>query len=153
MRLSLRGQAHAEWKILVSGDRRNVKDDQYFVDERIIVWGHGNFNKHCYNTLFVRILNAQLILDSSDGPIPILPRGKHQFPFTFNLPESALPCSFESRTGYVRYYVKATVDRPYASPPQGLKYFTLIGPHIDCMDEQYLVIIFNYHKATINYKY
>jgi hypothetical protein len=46
MRLSLRGQAHAEWKILVSGDRRNVKDDQYFVDERIIVWGHGNFNKH-----------------------------------------------------------------------------------------------------------
>ena len=50
-----------------------------------------------------------------------------------------MPCSFESRTGYIRYYVKATVDRPYASPPQGLKYFTLIGPHIDCMDEQYLV--------------
>lgn len=70
-----------------------------------------------------------------------MPRGKHQFPFIFNLPESALPCSFESRTGYIRYYVKATVDRPYASPPQGLKYFTLIGPHIDCMDEQYLVNI------------
>lgn len=81
------------------------------------------------------------VSDSSEGPIPILPRGKHQFPFTFNLPESALPCSFESRTGYIRYFVKATVDRPYASPPQGLKYFTLIGPHIDCMDEQYLVII------------
>ncbi|XP_014210809.1 arrestin domain-containing protein 3-like [Copidosoma floridanum] len=116
MRLSLRGQAHAEWKISVSGDRRSVKDDQYFVDERIVVWGH----------------------DSPEGPIPILPRGKHKFPFTFNLPESALPYSFESRTGYIRYYVKATVDRPYASPPQGLKYFTLIGPHIDCMDEHYL---------------
>lgn len=116
IRMSLRGQAHAEWKVLVSGDRRNVKDDQYFVDERLVIWGH----------------------DSSEGPIPILPRGKHQFPFRFNLPESALPCSFESRIGYVRYYVKATVDRPYASPPQGFKYFTLIGPHIDCMDEQYL---------------
>ena len=32
-----------------------------------------------------------------------------------------------------------TIDIPYASPPQGMKYFTLIGPHIDCMDEQYLV--------------
>jgi len=31
-----------------------------------------------------------------------------------------------------------TVDIPYASPPQGLKYFTLIGPHIDCMDEHFL---------------
>ncbi|XP_058809353.1 arrestin domain-containing protein 3-like isoform X6 [Phymastichus coffea] len=116
MRLAVRGQAHAEWKVLVSGERRNVKDDQYFVDERTVVWGQ----------------------ESSEGPIPILPRGKHQFPFAFQLPESALPCSFESRTGYIRYYVKATVDRPYASPPQGLKYFTLLGPHIDCMDEQYL---------------
>jgi hypothetical protein len=32
-----------------------------------------------------------------------------------------------------------TLDIPYASPPQGMKYFTVIGPHIDCMDEQYLV--------------
>jgi hypothetical protein len=32
-----------------------------------------------------------------------------------------------------------TVDIPYASPPQGMKYFTIIGPHIDCMDEHYLV--------------
>ncbi|KAK7588159.1 hypothetical protein V9T40_005404 [Parthenolecanium corni] len=31
-----------------------------------------------------------------------------------------------------------TLDIPYASPPQGTKYFTIIGPHIDCMDEQYL---------------
>ena len=35
--------------------------------------------------------------------------------------------------------VKAMVDIPYASPPQGIKYFTVIGPHIDCMEEQYLV--------------
>lgn len=24
-------------------------------------------------------------------------------------------------------------------PPQGMKYFTIIGPHIDCMEDQYLV--------------
>jgi hypothetical protein len=38
-----------------------------------------------------------------------------------------------------RAHQQATVDIPYASPPQGMKYFTIIGPHIDCMEEQYLV--------------
>lgn len=38
-------------------------------------------------------------------------------------------------------FCQATVDIPYASPPQGMKYFTIIGPHIDCMEEQYLVHI------------
>jgi len=33
------------------------------------------------------------------------------------------------------------MDIPYASPPQGIKYFTIIGPHIDCMDDRYLVSI------------
>lgn len=61
--------------------------------------------------------------------------------FRFTLPESALPCSFESRAGQIRYFFKVTIDIPYASPPQGMKYFTIIGPHIDCMDEQYLVSI------------
>lgn len=37
---------------------------------------------------------------------------------------------------------QVTIDIPYASPPQGIKYFTIIGPHIDCMDEQYLVSFF-----------
>lgn len=116
IRVILRGKAHVEWKVLLSGDRRTVKDDQYFVDERQVIWGE----KHV------------------DTTIPILPRGHHKFNFRFNLPESSLPCSFESKTGCIRYYIKVTVDIPYASPPQGMKYFTVIGPHIDCMEEQYL---------------
>ncbi|GJQ75361.1 hypothetical protein Trydic_g23538 [Trypoxylus dichotomus] len=116
IRVILRGKAHVEWKILLSGDRRTVKDDQYFIDERQIIWGEKNL----------------------DSTIPILPRGFHKFTFQFNLPESSLPCSFESRPCCIRYYIKVTVDVPYASPPQGMKYFTIIGPHIDCMDEQYL---------------
>lgn len=59
MRLSLRGQAHAEWKILVSGDRRNVKDDQYFVDERIVVWGHGNFIQ--FLLVYINILKRLIL--------------------------------------------------------------------------------------------
>lgn len=116
IRVILRGKAHAEWKVMLSGDRRTVKDDQYFIDERQVIWGEKNV----------------------ETTIPILPRGFHRFPFRFNLPESSLPCSFESRPCQIRYYIKVTVDIPYASPPQGMKYFTVIGPHIDCMEEQYL---------------
>lgn len=84
IRALLRGKAHVEWKVMMSGERRTVKDDQYFVDERQIVWGEKNVN----------------------STIPILPRGVHRFPFRFSLPESSLPCSFESRPCYIRYYIK-----------------------------------------------
>lgn len=80
--------------------------------------------------------------EKNEGTVPILPRGHHSFPFNFQLPETSLPCSFEARPCTIRYYVKVTIDIPYASPPQGMKYFTVIGPHIDCMDEQYLVSLF-----------
>ncbi|RWS27592.1 vitellogenin-3-like protein [Leptotrombidium deliense] len=76
--------------------------------------------------------------EKSEGNVPILTRGQHAFSFKFQLPESSLPCSFEAKPCTIRYYVKVTIDIPYASPPQGMKYFTVIGPHIDCMDEQYL---------------
>ncbi|OWA49892.1 putative Arrestin domain-containing protein 2 [Hypsibius exemplaris] len=119
IRASLRGKAHVEWKVMKSGERRTVKDDQYFLDEKLVVWGK----------------------EKTDESIPILPRGHHELPFKFLLPEPAnqpMPCSFESKTGTIRYYIKVTIDIPYASPPQGIKYFTLIGPTIDCGEDKYL---------------
>ena len=119
-------------------------------------------------TVFVptQYLDWFLLAEKAEGSIPVLPRGYRQFPFHFLLPESCLPCSFESKIGTIRYYIKvhlcwvcanlvltgsrphhwrtqATVDIPYASPPQGMKYFTIIGPHIDCMEELYLVSVGN----------
>lgn len=46
------------------------------------------------------------VTDKPEGNVPILPRGFHQFPFKFQLPESSLPCSFESKPGFIRYYIK-----------------------------------------------
>jgi len=37
----LRGKAHVEWRITRGGERRTVKEDQYFIDEKAIVWGRG----------------------------------------------------------------------------------------------------------------
>ncbi len=77
---------------------------------------------------------------SDESGLPMLPKGDHRLQFEFHLPESALPCSFESRIGTIRYYLRVVIDTPYASPPQGLKYFTIIGPHVDCMDARYQVL-------------
>ncbi|KAI1727822.1 arrestin domain-containing protein 2 [Ditylenchus destructor] len=62
----------------------------------------------------------------------------HQFNFNFQLQQSQFPCSLETKTGTIRYYVKVIIDIPFASSPQGIKYFTFVGPHIDCMDDKYL---------------
>jgi len=77
--------------------------------------------------------------NGDDGSILVLPKSEHRFPFEFQLPNTNLPCSFESRVGTVRYYLRVIIDIPYASPPQGLKYFTVVGPHIDCQESRYTV--------------
>ncbi|KXJ73470.1 hypothetical protein RP20_CCG015794 [Aedes albopictus] len=87
IRLLLRGKAHVEWKVFVSGDKRTVKDDQLYIDERAVIWG-------------------ERAGEGLDVTVPVLIRGQHQFPFRFNIPETNLPCSFESRACYIRYFVK-----------------------------------------------
>ena len=41
VRVVLRGRAHLEWKVVVSGDQQSISDDQYFIDERSTIWGKG----------------------------------------------------------------------------------------------------------------
>lgn len=41
IRLLLRGKSHVEWKITKAGERRTVKDDEYYIDEKKVVWGKG----------------------------------------------------------------------------------------------------------------
>ncbi|PAV76029.1 hypothetical protein WR25_02845 [Diploscapter pachys] len=129
IRVLLRGKVHATLKVVKSGERRTIKDDQYVLDEKLLLWGK---DKN----------------DESEG-CPILARGSHQFPFAFELPQSTLPCSLESRHGTIRYYIKVIIDIPYASSPQGVKYFTIIGPHIDCMEEKYLSPLSGQDRKTI----
>lgn len=46
IRVLLRGKAHSEWKVLVSGDRRILRDDQYIIDDRTVIWGHGKMRHY-----------------------------------------------------------------------------------------------------------
>lgn len=41
IKVILRGKANAEWKVVVSGERRTVKDEQTFIEDRALIWGKG----------------------------------------------------------------------------------------------------------------
>ncbi|PAA53225.1 hypothetical protein BOX15_Mlig026886g3 [Macrostomum lignano] len=121
IRVHLRGRGHVEWKVSRSGERHSVKEDQVYLDAKTTVWG----------------IEKGLEPGGNDA-LPILPRGAHKWQFSFPLPESALPPSFESRTCTVRYYLRCIIDVPYASNPSHITYFTVIGPYSDCMETRYL---------------
>ncbi|XP_065942642.1 arrestin domain-containing protein 17 isoform X5 [Magallana gigas] len=55
-----------------------------------------------------------------------LPPGQHVYPFTFTLPPN-LPSSFEGGTGYVRYTIKGTIDKPWKFDHNTKRPFTVIA--------------------------
>ncbi|XP_040273597.1 arrestin domain-containing protein 2 isoform X2 [Bufo bufo] len=62
-----------------------------------------------------------------NGTIHVLPAGRHEFPFTFQLPEN-LVTSFEGKHGCVRYWIKAKLHRPWSTVKKTKKEFTVIEP-------------------------
>ncbi|EPQ12464.1 Arrestin domain-containing protein 2 [Myotis brandtii] len=61
------------------------------------------------------------------GETTTLPAGRHEFPFSFQLPPT-LVTSFEGKHGSVRYCIKATLHRPWVPARQAKKVFTVIEP-------------------------
>lgn len=58
----------------------------------------------------------------------VLPAGRHEFPFSFQLPEETLVTSFEGKHGSIRYWVKVKLHRPWATVKKIKKEFTVIEP-------------------------
>ncbi|XP_077128069.1 arrestin domain-containing protein 2 [Ranitomeya variabilis] len=69
----------------------------------------------------------ETLLQTDNGALHVLPAGKHEFPFTFQLPEN-LVTSFEGKHGCVRYWVKAKLHRPWSTVKKAKKEFTVIEP-------------------------
>lgn len=63
------------------------------------------------------------------GITEVLPAGEHSFPFSMVLPNH-LPPSFEGQYGYVRYTVKATLNRPWKFDHEVKAAFTVLL-HLD----------------------
>ena len=60
------------------------------------------------------------------------PSGQHRYPFSISLGDT-LPSSFEGRRGYVRYFCKATIDRPWKFDEHIKRAFTVIH-HLNLND-------------------
>ena len=76
----------------------------------------------------MEVVNHRATLLAPDsGDIATLPAGRHEFPFSFQLPIS-LVTSFEGKHGSVRYSIKATLHRPWVPARCARKVFTVIEP-------------------------
>ncbi|KAA0716604.1 Arrestin domain-containing protein 3 TBP-2-like inducible membrane protein [Triplophysa tibetana] len=56
--------------------------------------------------------------------------GRHEYAFSFEIPQTPLATSFEGKHGSVRYWVKAELNRPWLLPMKTKKEFTVFE-HID----------------------
>lgn len=65
---------------------------------------------------------------ADNGEVTVLPEGRHEFPFSFQLPEETLVTSFEGKHGSIRYWVKVKLHRPRATVKKIKKEFTVIEP-------------------------
>ncbi|XP_047553810.1 arrestin domain-containing protein 2 isoform X3 [Lutra lutra] len=72
-------------------------------------------------------LRRRQLLLRDTGETTTLPPGRHEFPFSFQLPPT-LVTSFEGKHGSVRYSVKATLHRPWVPARRARKVFTVIEP-------------------------
>ncbi|XP_071584202.1 arrestin domain-containing protein 2 isoform X2 [Heliangelus exortis] len=78
-------------------------------------------------TAYQTFLHRRSRLIPDNGEVTILQAGRHEFPFTFQLPET-LATSFEGKHGSIRYWVKAKLHRPWATVRKVKKEFTVIEP-------------------------
>ena len=71
------------------------------------------------------------------GQNPEHPAGRYVYPFMFQLPP-VLPSSVEAGIGYIRYFLKATIDKPWKFD-HNTKHPVIINEIIDTNDPSYLM--------------
>ena len=83
-----------------------------------------------YGIFFVIRYLLLYFLGSHESYEMSLPEGNHVFPFQFILPPN-LPGSFEGKSScYVRYWLKATIDKPWKFDPE-CKFVFTVGSVLD----------------------
>lgn len=112
--ITVKGQGYVHWtnqKLRGPGEPR-FRDTQHhsasedYFENTLILFGNGNAERpdKCY-----------------------LPAGKYTYPFQCQLPAN-IPCSFEGEHGYVRYWVRATIEKGRELIHKTKLPFTVISP-------------------------
>ncbi|CAG5121475.1 unnamed protein product [Candidula unifasciata] len=117
VRITCFGRAHVHWSEVENvghrGGRQRVETVDHTAEEEYFQF------------------RTQLWPDeqSSEDANNSLGAGQYTFPFEFQLP-SDLPPSFEGAFGYIRYWIKATIDEPWKFDHHTKRAFSVIP----CMD-------------------
>uniref|UniRef100_S4RCU2 Arrestin domain-containing protein 3 n=1 Tax=Petromyzon marinus TaxID=7757 RepID=S4RCU2_PETMA len=69
---------------------------------------------------------AETAVENREEATTVLQAGKHEFAFSFQLPQGPLATSFEGKYGFVRYWVKVELHRPWTLVQKAKSEFTVI---------------------------
>ncbi|XP_057336058.1 arrestin domain-containing protein 17 [Microplitis mediator] len=108
--IRIKGEANTCW----ATDRQELNHEGKYEKQEETVTGHEEY------------FNMQYYLLGSSGTEFELPIGEHFYPFNCALPQN-LPSSFEHDYGYIRYTVKATIDRPWKFDHEVKTAFTVVS--------------------------
>ena len=87
--------------------------------------GYGQRGAGTYPTE-MHFCNLKICSEGPGGAALVHPAGRQIYPFEFTLPEE-LPSSFEGAHGYVRYFCKVTVERPWKFDQNVKKAFSVLS--------------------------
>lgn len=99
--------------MFISGDRRVIKDDQYFIDESTVIWDCVVEEDKQQQKL--REIPEADEDNQTEEVATLVKEGMHEFHFSFRLPKKNIPCSLESRESfdsYSLYKVKSMTPCP-----------------------------------------
>ena len=88
------------------------------------------FNAHFVIADHIRSFILTFKTDKAGTKLELEP-GDHRFPFRFYIPDAPLPIPFESKFGYIRYKIKATIDRPWRFNHDTKRLFSIQGVDLD----------------------
>ncbi|KAI8478878.1 Arrestin domain-containing protein 3 [Branchiostoma belcheri] len=126
LKVDIRGLAKVHWTESRGMGTETGSYTQHFTDELEYF--------HMEETLLGNGTDSE---SEAEDDQPLLTAGRHQFSFSFQLPDERLPTSFEGKHGSVRYWLKAEIDRPWTLPSKVKRDFTIID-HIDINDTYHL---------------
>ena len=67
-----------------------------------------------------------MIAPGQSGDDPVLQPGDYSYPFQFLIPNQNMPTSVEGRHGYIRYWLKGIIDRPWRFDITTTAVFTML---------------------------
>ncbi|XP_043926022.1 arrestin domain-containing protein 3-like isoform X2 [Protopterus annectens] len=117
LKLQAKGYAKVRWT-----ESRNAGSNTAYTQ---------NYNEEVeYMNHSIILLGHERDEDSEEG-LTTISSGRHEYAFSFELPQTPLATSFEGKHGSVRYWVKSVLHRPWLLPTMKSKKEFTVFEHID----------------------